>query len=60
MLYAVSFAVANVLWVLFRMAWRDPPYLTLTIMGPIVGIALFFYAWLLGQLAHLISKEKDS
>jgi hypothetical protein len=58
-LYAVSFAMANVLWVLGRMAWRDPPYVTLAIMGPMVAVALFFYAWLLGQLAHLISKEKD-
>jgi hypothetical protein len=26
-------------------------------MGPIVTVALFFYAWLLGQLAHLISTD---
>jgi hypothetical protein len=58
--YAVSFAIANVLWAASRMAWRDPPYVTLLIMGPIVAVALFFYAWLLGQLAHLISTEKDS
>jgi hypothetical protein len=59
-LYAVSFALVNALWVTWRWAWRDPPYVTLAIMGPIVAVALFFYAWLLGQLAHLISKETDS
>lgn len=58
--YAITFAVANVLWALGRLAWHDPPYVTVLIMGPIVAVALFFYAWLLGQLANLISMEKES
>lgn len=58
-LYAISFAVANVLWVTARLAWNDPPYSTILIMGPIVTLALFFYAWLLGQLALLISMDKE-
>jgi len=57
--YAISFAMANVLWFSARAAWHDPPYSTVIIMGPLVTVALFFYAWLLGQLAHLISKEED-
>lgn len=58
--YVISFAVANLLWLAARLAWHDPPYITVVIMGPIVTVALFFYAWLLGQLAHLISKEDES
>ena len=56
-LYAVSFALADVLWVVARLAWNDPPYSTLLILGPLVTAALFFYAWLLGQLAILISSD---
>jgi hypothetical protein len=58
--YAVSFAVANVLWAIARLAWRDPPYATVLIVGPLVAVALVFYAWLLGQLAYLISSDKES
>jgi hypothetical protein len=56
-LYAISFAVVNLLWLIGRWAWNDPPYSTMLIMGPIVTVALFFYAWLLGQLAILISSD---
>jgi hypothetical protein len=59
-LYAISFAMVNALWYLVQKAWRDPPYLTVAIVSPLVAIALFFYAWLLGQLAFLISSEKKS
>jgi hypothetical protein len=58
--YAASFALANVLWFLGRATWRDPPYVAILIVGPLAAIALFFYAWLLGQLAHLISTENES
>ena len=58
--YAISFAVANVLWAICGLAWHDPPYVTVLIMGPLVTVALFFYGWLLGQLAFLISSEKES
>lgn len=56
--YAISFALANSLWLAARMAWHDPPYITVVIIAPLATIALFFYAWLLGQLAQLIGKEK--
>jgi len=59
-LYAVSFALINVLWFIGRAAWRDPPYSTILITGPLVAVGLFFYAWLLGQLALLISTENES
>jgi hypothetical protein len=58
--YAISCALANSLWLAARLAWHDPPYITVFIVAPIATVALFFYAWLLGQLAHLISKEKDA
>jgi len=58
--YAITFAMANMLWVVARLAWRDPPYSTVLIVGPLVALALLFYAWLLGQLAFLISTDKES
>jgi hypothetical protein len=58
--YAVTFALVNALWALTRLAWRDPPYLTVLVMAPLVCLALLFYAWLLGQLAYLISSDKES
>jgi hypothetical protein len=58
--YAISFAVVGVLSFVGRAAWRDPPYPTILVLGPLVAVALFFYAWLLGQLAHLISTENKS
>jgi hypothetical protein len=57
--YAISFAVVNVLWAIGRFAWCDPPYFTVIVMAPLVCLALLFYAWLLGQLAYLISTEKE-
>jgi hypothetical protein len=59
-LYAVSFAVVNVLWFIGHRAWHDPPYATIIVTGPLAAVGLFFYAWLLGQLAHLISTEKKT
>jgi hypothetical protein len=55
--YGISFALAQALWMIAQKAWHDPPYSTVAIMAPIVTVALFFYAWLLGQLASLISVE---
>ena len=59
-LYAISFASAEAVYLVGRLAWHDPPYATIVILGPIVTVALFFYAWLLGQLAHLISTGEVS
>jgi hypothetical protein len=59
-LYAISFALVTILSLVGRATWRDPPYPTILVLGPMVAVALFFYAWLLGQLAYLISKENKS
>jgi hypothetical protein len=56
-MYGISFALAQALWMIAQKAWHDPPYSTVAIMAPIATVALFFYAWLLGQLASLISVE---
>jgi hypothetical protein len=59
--YAISFAMVNAVWLIARLAWMDPPYGTMLVLGPVVTVGLFFYAWLLGQLAHLIGRgEGDS
>ena len=57
-LYAMSFAIVTSLWFVGSAALRDPPYATIVITAPLAAVALFFYAWLLGQLAYLISTEK--
>jgi hypothetical protein len=54
--YVVTFALAAIVVVAARLAWTDPPYPTVLVMGPIISVALFIYAWLLGQLARSISK----
>jgi hypothetical protein len=59
-LYAASLAAFSSLWFLGRAAWRDPPYGTILITAPLTAVALYFYAWLLGQLAYLISTGKKS
>jgi hypothetical protein len=58
--YAISLTVANVLWGITRAAWRDPPYPTVLVMGPVVGVALFVYAWMLGQHALIIGSQKET
>lgn len=57
-MYAISLAVASAVGIVARLAWRDPPYVTMLILGPVVTVALFVYAWLLGQLAHRITAEE--
>jgi hypothetical protein len=57
--YALSFGLIGMLWLLGHLAWHDPPFITLLILGPAVTVALFFYAWLLGQLARLISSTGE-
>jgi hypothetical protein len=57
--YAVSFALINLVWLVTRWAWMDPPYWTMLIVGPVVTVALFFYAWMLGQLARVISRDGE-
>jgi hypothetical protein len=59
-MYAISFAAMNAVWLVARLAWMDPPYGTMLVLGPVVTVALFFYAWLLGQLAGLIGRGEES
>ncbi|MCA9235324.1 MAG: hypothetical protein KDA44_07620 [Planctomycetales bacterium] len=37
---------------------RDPPYLTAAVVAPLGAVGLLIYAWLLGQLARVISTEE--
>ena len=54
-LFALSFALwRGFVWVALA-TWRDPPYLTMLWMGPIVTFSLLLYAWLLGQLARWLA-----
>jgi hypothetical protein len=59
-MYAISFVVINIVWLVVRVAWMDPPYGTMLVLGPVVTVALFFYAWLLGQLAGLIGRGEET
>ncbi len=54
-MYALSLAAVNAVWLVARLSWHDPPYVTMLVLGPVVTVALYFYAWLLGQLARVIS-----
>lgn len=59
-LYGISLVIVGILWTILALAWRDPPYATMLVMGPIATAAIFFYAWLLGQLAHFfITAEEE-
>jgi hypothetical protein len=58
-LYVMSFALVGLLWLLGHVAWHDPPFVTMLVLGPAATAALFFYAWLLGQLARLISSTGE-
>jgi hypothetical protein len=53
--YALSLLVIGGVLVAARLSWRDPPVVTLLVMGPVMTLAMFVYAWLLGQLANFIS-----
>lgn len=44
----------TVVW-LGHATWRDPPVLTMLLMGPIATFALLAYAWSLGQLARWLT-----
>jgi hypothetical protein len=59
-LYGISLVMAGILYGILAFAWRDPPYATMLVMGPITTAAIFIYAWLLGQLAHFfITAEEE-
>lgn len=40
---------------LAKVAWRDPPYLTMLLMGPVATIALAAYGLLLGTMARWLT-----
>ncbi|MCA9231479.1 MAG: hypothetical protein KDA57_12570 [Planctomycetales bacterium] len=54
-LYALSFGLALLVTALAKLTWRDPPYVTMLLMGPVSAAALIVYAWLLGQVARWLS-----
>ena len=58
-LYGISLVMTGILYGILAFAWRDPPYATMLVMGPIVTAALFFYGWLLGQLAHFFITAEE-
>jgi hypothetical protein len=55
--YAATVTIALAIIAAARAAWRDPPYVTMLIMGPLITVALLVYGWLLGQLARWISVQ---
>jgi hypothetical protein len=50
--YAVTLVIFTLVALLARVAWRDPPYVTMLVMGPVATIALLVYGLLLGTLAR--------
>jgi len=59
-MYAISLVLVNLVRWVARLAWMDPPYGTMLVLGPTVTAALFFYAWLLGQVAQIIGRGEES
>jgi hypothetical protein len=54
-LYGISFVGAVLLSTVAKSAWRDPPYFTVMVMGPLITIALLIYGLLLGTAARWLS-----
>ena len=50
--YGASWLVFSLVAILARAAWRDPPYVTMLVMGPVAIITLVVYGLLLGTLAR--------
>lgn len=50
--YAMTWMVFALVALVARVAWRDPPYATMVVMGPVTIIALLAYGLLLGTLAR--------
>ena len=53
--YAATVTIALAMVAAARAAWRDPPYVTMLLIGPLITAALLVYGWFLGQLARWIS-----
>jgi len=58
--YGATIPIALGVAALARAAWRDPPYVTMLVMGPAATVALLVYGWLLGQLARWISSQRTA
>ena len=54
-LYGISFVAALGLSAVAKIAWRDPPYFTVMVLGPLVTITLLIYGLLLGTAARWLS-----
>jgi hypothetical protein len=53
--YAVTFGLAFLVAAVARAAWRDPPYFTFAVLGPMFTICLLIYGLLLGLAARWLS-----
>ncbi|MDC0937142.1 hypothetical protein OAS39_12725 [Pirellulales bacterium] len=53
--FAASVLLFTGIVTLAKLSWRDPPYVTMLIMGPATTSALLVYSWMLGTLARALS-----
>jgi F0F1-type ATP synthase membrane subunit c/vacuolar-type H+-ATPase subunit K len=53
--YAVTFLIALTVGGIARAAWRDPPYFTAVIMGPVLVVVILIYGLILGTAARWLS-----
>lgn len=53
--YAAAFLLAMLLAATAKAVWRDPPYFTVTVMGPLVAVSLLIYGLVLGTAARWLS-----
>jgi hypothetical protein len=54
-IYAASFLGAMLVAGVARVAWRDPPYLTAAVLGPVLACVLLVYGLILGLAARWLS-----
>jgi len=54
-IYGLSFVAVLFLSTVAKSAWRDPPYFTVIVMGPLIIIALLIYGLLFGTAARWLS-----
>jgi hypothetical protein len=57
--YAITFLVAMVVTGIAKAAWRDPPYFTAAIVGPILPVVLLIYGLILGTAARWLSLKGE-
>lgn len=54
-LFGISFVLGRGVYQLTQITWPQRPLLTAFLLGPIAAVALFVYAWLLGQVARWLT-----